>query len=144
VDTKLIAYCSINVIAPVDRVWRALVTPAAISEYMFGATVVSDWLEGSSIVWKGEWNGQPYQDNGVLLKVKPERTLQFTHFSPRSRLPELPENYHTVTIELAAEGSRTDVVLSQDNNPTPEARAHSEKNWNLMLAGLKRYVENQQ
>jgi uncharacterized protein YndB with AHSA1/START domain len=144
VDTQLIAYRSINVIAPVARVWDALVTPAAIREYMFGATVVTDWTEGSPILWEGEFNGRPYKDKGVLLQLKPERVLQFTHFSPLAGLPELPENYHTVTIELSSEGSRTGVTLSQDNNPTAEAREHAERNWDTMLVGLKRYVENEQ
>lgn len=141
-DTKIIAYCSINVIAPVARVWDALITPAAIREYMFGATVATDWTEGSPILWRGEFNGRPYKDKGVLLQVKPETILQYTHFSPMSGLPDLPENYHTVTIELSAEGSRTGVTLSQDNCPTVEAREHAEKNWDVMLAGLKRYVES--
>jgi uncharacterized protein YndB with AHSA1/START domain len=42
---------------PVANVWHALVTPETIKRYMFGATVVSDWKEGSPIVWKGEWQG---------------------------------------------------------------------------------------
>jgi hypothetical protein len=41
------------------------------------------------------------------------------------------ENYHTVTIDLAPDGARTHVTLSQDNNPTEDARQHSEKNWDL-------------
>jgi hypothetical protein len=53
----------------------------------------------------------------------------------------VPENYHTVTIELAADGNRTQVNLTQDHNETEEARAHSTKNWETMLAGLKRVVE---
>jgi hypothetical protein len=42
---------------------------------------------------------------------------------------------------LASEGSRTRVSLTQDNNPDEEARAHSAKNWEKMLSGLKQYVE---
>ena len=34
------------------------------------------------------------------------------------------------------------VALSQDNNPTDEARRHSEENWKMMLAGLKKAVDN--
>jgi hypothetical protein len=35
----------------------------------------------------------------------------------------------------------TDVSLTQDNNATDEERAHSEQNWLMMLAALKKYVE---
>jgi hypothetical protein len=39
--------------------------------------------------------------------------------------------------------SRTLVSLAQDNNPTKQAREHSENNWSMMLAGLKKFVERQ-
>lgn len=108
---------------------------------MFGANVVSDWKEGGQIVWKGEWQGKAYEDKGVILKIEPERVLQFSHLSPLSGLPDTPENYHTVTIELSGEGARTHVSLSQDNNPTEQVRGHSEKNWKMMLASLKKLLE---
>jgi hypothetical protein len=34
------------------------------------------------------------------------------------------------------------VTLTQDNNATEEAKAHSEENWKRMLEGLKHYVES--
>jgi len=117
------------------------VTPEAIKQYMFGANVISDWREGSPIVWKGEWQGKSYEDKGVILRIKPGRMIRYSHFSPLSGLPDKPENYHTVTIELSAEGNQTHVSLNQDNNPTEEARAHSEKNWRMMLSSLKKFLE---
>ncbi len=108
---------------------------------MFGTTVVSDWREGGAIVWKGEWQGKHYEDKGVILRVEPGRALKYSHFSPLSDLPDTPANYHTVTIELADEGDHTRVSLSQDNNPTEQAREHSAKNWEIMLAGLKTLLE---
>jgi hypothetical protein len=32
-------------------------------------------------------------------------------------------------------------VLTQDNNATEQARAHSEENWSMMLAALKKVLE---
>jgi uncharacterized protein YndB with AHSA1/START domain len=138
----LIATACVTVDAPVTKVWEALVNPDAIKQYMFGTNVATDWQEGSPITWKGEWQGKSYEDKGVLLKVEPERTLQYSHFSPLAGLPDKPENYHTVTIELSDNGGQTEVSLSQDNNPTEEAREHSEKNWEMMLAGLKEFLES--
>jgi uncharacterized protein YndB with AHSA1/START domain len=136
-----VAKASATINVPISKVWDALVNPDAIKRYMFGATVVSDWREGSSIVWEGEWQGRPYQDKGVILRLKPPRTLQYTHFSPLSGVPDKRENYHSVTIELSPEGNKTRIVLTQDNNPTEQAREHSEKNWNTMLATLKKFLE---
>jgi hypothetical protein len=46
-------------------------------------------------------------------------------------------------VELSPDGERTRVTLSQDNNPTEQAREHSEKNWGMMLAALKQFLERQ-
>lgn len=90
-----VAHATTTIHAPVARVWDALVNPALIKQYMFGTNVSSDWKEGSPIVWKGEWQGKSYEDKGVILRLQPERLLQYSHFSPLSGLPEMPENYHT-------------------------------------------------
>ena len=140
-EKTLIAKAAINIDAPGERVWEALVNPDAIQQYMFGTHVVSDWREGSPILWKGEWHGKPYEDKGVILKLKPGHILQYSHFSPLSGQPDKPENYHSVTIEITANGSRTQVSLAQDNNANEEERNHSQKNWEMMLASLKKYVE---
>jgi uncharacterized protein YndB with AHSA1/START domain len=140
-DKNLTARASLRINAPRQRVWQALVDPDAIHQYMFGTQVLSDWQEGSAIIWKGEWQGKPYEDKGTILQLKPEHTLQYSHFSPLSGVPDKPENYHTVTIELSASQNQTLVSLAQDHNSTEEERLHSEQNWEMMLAGLKKFVE---
>jgi uncharacterized protein YndB with AHSA1/START domain len=138
---NLTARTSITIHAPVARVWKALVNPDDIQHYMFGAHVVSDWREGSPVVWQGEWQGKPYEDKGQILQFKPERTLQYSHFSPLSGQPDIPENYHTVTIDLRPDGDQSIVSLAQDHNASEEEKAHSEKNWAIMLASLKQFLE---
>ncbi len=140
-DKNLIARASVTIDAPSERVWDALVNPETIKQYMFGTNVVSDWRQGSPIIWQGEWQGRAYEDKGVILQLKPGRTLQYSHFSPLSGLPDKPESYHTVTIELSDEGGQTRISLAQDNNPSEQAREHSEKNWQDMLSALKSRME---
>ena len=140
-DNNLIARASTNINAPVDIVWDALVNPDVIKQYMFGTNVVSEWKEGSPIVWKGEWQGKEYEDKGVILRLEPKRLIRYSHFSPLSGLPDTPENYHTVTVELSGEGAQTLISLSQDNNPSEQSREHSENNWGMMLEGLKKLLE---
>ena len=140
-QTDRIAEASVIVNTSREAVWNALTDPDAIKQYMFGTTVTTDWKEGSAIRWKGEWKGHPYEDKGTILAVVPFRRLVYTHFSPRSGQPDALHNYHTVTLALIPDGQRTEVTLTQDNNATDEAKAHSEENWVNMLMGLKRYVE---
>ena len=139
--SNLIAQASTTIAAPVAAVWEALTTPAQIKQYMFGTDVVSDWREGSPIVWRGEVKGRRYEDKGTILKLVPQHTLQYSHYSPLSGLPDEPQNYHTVTIEIFGQGTLTHVSLSQDGNASADERDHSAKNWAMMLQGLKGLVE---
>jgi uncharacterized protein YndB with AHSA1/START domain len=136
-----VARAETEIAAPPGRVWEALTDPDQIELYMFGSRVFTDWQPGSPIVWKGEYEGKPYEDKGEILEVVPERTLKMTHFSPMSGDEDVPENYHTLTYELEGHDGHTHVSLSQDNNSSPEAAEHSRKNWEKMLSGLKATVE---
>ena len=140
-DRKFVAEASIIINVPRDIVWNSLVNPKVIKQYMFGTDVVSEWEEGSSIIWKGEWEGKKYEDKGVIIKLRPKKLIQYSHFSPLLGRPDKPENYHTVKIELTDRGNATFVSLSQDNNSTEETKAHSEQNWKMMLEILKKLLE---
>jgi uncharacterized protein YndB with AHSA1/START domain len=140
-DKQFVARRTLAINAPVAKVWDALVNPRMIKQYMFGTNAISEWKEGSPIVFRGEWEGKRYEDKGMILRLEPERVLQYTHFSPLSGVPDTPENYHTVTVELSSQGTRTLLTLSQDNNASEQAREHSEKSWGIMLASLRDLLE---
>jgi uncharacterized protein YndB with AHSA1/START domain len=140
-NLKLVARQSVIIVAPLDAVWDALVNSAVIKKYMFGADVVSDWKEGSPIIFKGVWQGKPYEDKGRILKFIPGRLIQYSHYSPLSGQPDIPENYHTVTMEVSRLDTGTGLALSQDNNATQEEKEHSEENWGFMLQGIKKLLE---
>ena len=140
-DKDLIATARITVNTNVETVWRALVTPAIIKKYMFGTEVTSDFKDGSDIRWSGEWQGNRYEDKGKILSVKENQVLKYSHFSPLTGQPDLPENYHSVTISLKEGDGMTEVVLEQDNNKSEDAKVHSEKTWQQMLQSLKAVLE---
>lgn len=141
-ETDFIARARIQIDAPIENVWEALVDPDQIRAYMFGTEVTTDWVEGSPITWRGTWEGKDYADKGRVLAFEPPQKLSYSHFSPLTGEEDVPENYHDVTIELSQDESRTDVTLTQDNNRTAEGREHSQANWQNMLNGLKRHVES--
>lgn len=138
----LTAVASARLDAPAEVVWDALLNPEVLRQIMFGATVRSDWHEGHPITWKGVWQGRAYEDKGVILKLRPLRLLQYSSFSSLSGLPDRPEHYHTITMELREEGHHTLLSIKQDKNPTREARVHAEKNWESMLSSLKKLLES--
>ena len=59
-----VATVSARVHAPPSRVWEALTRPELIKQYLFGTDVVSDWMPGSPILYRGEWQGKPFEDTG--------------------------------------------------------------------------------
>ncbi|HSX09903.1 MAG TPA: SRPBCC domain-containing protein [Candidatus Saccharimonadales bacterium] len=136
-----IAQANITVNAQISKVWNALVNPDLIKQYMFGTTVISDWKEGSSIIWKGEWQGKPYEDKGNIVRIEPEKVLEVTHYSPLSGVADIPENYHRVKYELERKEDTTKIILTQDNNANEEEKERSEKNWQMFLEGLKKLLE---
>ncbi len=129
--------------APAAKVWEALTDPKKIKEYMFGATVETDWKKGSKITWSGEMKGKKYEDKGEILEIIPERKLAYTHFSPMSGQEDVPENYHTVSIALKGDDEQTEVTLTQDKNVNEESKKEAEGNWKAMLEGMKKVVGGQ-
>ena len=68
----------------------------------------------------------------MILRLVPQQII-----SPLSGLADTPENY----IALSEKGTQTFLSLPQDNNPTEKSWEHSEKNWTMMLEGLKKLLE---
>jgi uncharacterized protein YndB with AHSA1/START domain len=140
---NLSAEADVTIKGSLSQVWDALTNPDKIKQYMFGATVESDWKVGSPIAWKGEWKGKPFEDKGRILEIQQGNRLRYSHFRPLSGAPDRPESYHTVTIQLAGPDGAIHVDLSQDNNPSEKARDESRRNWSMMLDGLKKAVETE-
>ena len=141
-NPTLTAHATVTINAPPSTVWNALVNPEMIQQYLFGTEVVADWKVGNPIIWKGVWEGKPYEDKGRILEFVPEKRLVTTHWSPLSGTPDVPEHYHTVTYELAPEDGGTKLTLTQDNNATEEEKYHSEQNWKMVLGGIKKLLES--
>lgn len=124
------------------RVWEALTTPEIIKQYMFGAEAVSNWQPGSSLIYRGQWNGQPYEDKGTILEIEPRKLLKTTFYSALSGLEDKPENHNTITYELNSEATgRTSLTVTQDNNPTQAAADQTGKNWEMILSQIKQMLE---
>jgi uncharacterized protein YndB with AHSA1/START domain len=136
-----LATATATIAASADRVWTAMTDPDLVEQWMLGARVASEWRVGSRVTWSGEYEGRQYQDHGTILAAVPASVLRFTHFSPLSGRQDIPENYHTVTWTLEPDGGSTTVRLTQDNNDSEDAAAHSAKNWQSMLEGLRRVAE---
>ena len=140
---NLTGAAGIRIDVPVSRVWEALTTPAMIKEYFFGTTAISDFKEGSPLIFKGEWKGKHYEDKGTILKVVPQKLFRYTYWSSMSGIEDKPENYVIVTYELTERNNGTYLSVKQENIPDEKMRQHSEENWNTVLGELKEFLERE-
>lgn len=140
-EKKFVAKGTVSINAPVSQVWKALTDPKLVKQYFFGVDVITDWKQGSPIIYRGVWEGKPFEDKGNVLKIEPEKLLLTTHWSPLSGVPDTPENYHNVRYELAPQGRGTKLTITQDNNANEEEKNHSEQNWGAVLDSMKRLLE---
>jgi uncharacterized protein YndB with AHSA1/START domain len=138
---KHIAVAEIDIAAPQATVWHVLTDNALMGEVMFGSEIVTDWQVGNPIVYRGEWQGKPFEDKGEILEIDEPRRLRLTHFSPLGGDADVPENYHEVQYDIAERGDQTHVTLTQDNNSDAAAVEHARANWQTMLESLRTVSE---
>lgn len=139
----LVARVSLTINAPRAKVWDALVDPEKITQYILASDVVSAWREGSSIVWKSEFHGKPFEIKGTILRLEPQRLLEFDQSRPVFRATQVvrPSDYHRVTIELSDEGAQTHLSLIEQGSTTEREFAHAQGGWQLALGNMKALLE---
>jgi uncharacterized protein YndB with AHSA1/START domain len=132
---------SIAIAAPAKRVWEALTDPVQVKQYMFGSDVVTDWKKGSPLIYRGIWEGKPFEDKGTILEIDPPRLLRTNYFSPLSGKADVPENYAEVDYALSAEADGTRLTVTQSKIPDEAGKAQSESNWGMILDAIKKLIE---
>lgn len=146
---KLAVTNSILINAPIAKVWDTLTKPELTKKYMYGCETVSDWKVGSSLLWKGEYEGKEMIFvKGNVVEIKAPALLKYTVIDPNASYPDIPANYLNVTYKLAQEGSQTKFTVIQDGF---EGAAESEKRykdtynngegWNPIMVLLKKVAE---
>jgi uncharacterized protein YndB with AHSA1/START domain len=129
---------------PKEEVWKGLTDPDMVKQYFFGTNQESSWMEGSPIVWSGEWEGKTYQDKGTILEITPGEHLKYSYWSSMSGLEDKPENYQIVSYKLDEKDGITTMEITQENIKDQAAKEHSEGSWQAIFGGLKKMLEEKQ
>jgi len=148
--SKLEVKNTITINAPATKVWNALVNPEETRKYMFGCETVSDWKPGSSLLWRGSYEGKEMVFvKGNVVTIEPDKFLAYTVIDPNNpSIPDVPENYLTVTYSLAETNGKTTLTVTQGDYSTvaegekryKEAYNNGE-GWNPILIEIKKIVE---
>jgi uncharacterized protein YndB with AHSA1/START domain len=141
-NNHLTGRATVLIDAPAERVWEALTNPEIIKKYFFGTNTITDWKVGGPIRFTGEFQGTRYEDKGTILSFDPCSLIRYQYWSSMSGTEDKPENYLTITYNLRQEGNQTRLQISQENIRDEKAKEHSEENWRMVLANLKRVVED--
>ncbi|TDW96150.1 SRPBCC family protein [Dinghuibacter silviterrae] len=146
---SLIVRNNITIDAPAATVWDALTNPEQTAKYMFGCAALSDWTVGSPLVWKGNFNGvELIAVKGTVTGIRPGQFLAYTTIDPNSTIPDVPENYVTVTYTLTETNGQTLLEVTQGDfaGVTDGERRYKETynngdGWMPILVQIKQLVE---
>src|SRR4051812_42178342 len=112
---ELIVRNSITINADATKVWDVLTNPEQTKKYMFGCETVSDWKQGSSLLWQGNYEGKTMIFvKGYLLEIVPNRLLKYSVIDPNAMYAEIPENYLSVEYRLEKQNDATVLTVIQD------------------------------
>jgi uncharacterized protein YndB with AHSA1/START domain len=117
---------------------------------MFGCETISDWKEGSELLWQMMHEGKELiAVKGFIKSIEPGKSLVYTVFDPNSTLPDVPENYLTVTYKLKDLKGETLLTVTQgDYNKVAEGpRRYKEayndgQGWSPILVQIKDLLES--
>ncbi len=140
VTTNKIEY-STTVNASLEKVWDGLTNPTMVKQYFFGTQLKTDWQVGSPISFAGEWEGQAYEDKGVILEYEPNKKLAYSYLSSWSGKDDVPENYLWVCYSLEPLERGTKLTIQQSNYTRDNAE-DSKSNWKAIIDGLKKIIES--
>jgi len=116
-----VVMASIDIAAPSEAVWRALVDREE-GRIWRGADFETDWQPGSPISITAQIGSKRYRDKGTVLQVNRPSLLVY-EFLPRvSGLPDVPESYSRITLQLAPHMAGTTLGIAHTVPPSPVRR----------------------
>lgn len=150
-DKSLFITNTILVKAPAEKVWDVLTNPEQTKKYMFGCETVSDWKKGSTLLWKMIHEGKEFIPvKGEITDILPGSFLAYTTFDPHSDMPDIPENYLTVTYRLEGKHGETELIVTQgdyskvaDGERRYKESYNDGEGWNPLLVQIKEIAEQE-
>lgn len=139
--------------ATASEIWNLLTNPEQTKKYMFGCETVSDWKPGSSLLWKGMWEGKEMVFvKGHIINIDPGKTLVYSTIDPNnSEIPDIPENYLIVTYSLTENNGETVLTVTQgdyskvaDGERRYQEAFNGGEGWNPVLKEIKQLAEGSQ
>ena len=134
---------TVEINAPVDRVWEVLTTPALIKLYLHGTHCETDWQVGSPISFSGEYEGFKYADHGIIKVNDPLKRIAYTYWTGFTGLEDKPENYCLVTYSFNDLGNgKTEFTWTQEGYVDEAAVEKNKEGMTAFLDHIKEVAES--
>jgi len=141
-NKKLKTQKSIEIDAGIEKLWSILTESKYTKEYMFNCSVESDWNKGSSITWKGNYQGYEAFQKGSILDIEQNSKIKYSTFDPNFGLEDIPENHIHVTYELTEKNGKIQLTITNETFDGNEERMnHINQGWEMVIGKLKELAE---
>ena len=132
----------IQIKAPVERIFSALTTSTEIIKYFPLTSVESKWTLNGEVIYRGETNGMPFTDLGIIREISYPTSYVYSYWSDNHGTEQKPENYITICYSLEVLADTTLVKMEQRNIQSTELYdVMNNQVWDFLLNSLKDYVE---
>jgi len=133
---------SIEIEATKEKLWDVLTNPTYIAEYLYGTHTETDWNIGSEITFRGNYQGNKYEDKGIVMAHVPNQLLAYDYWSQFSGLEDIPENYCEVSYHIDEHKDGHILFTWQQIGFKDEsAKAHNEAGIPAILTKIKELAE---
>lgn len=147
---ELIVHNTIRIHASPERVWQVLTHGEETRKYMYGCTAISDWRPGSTLLWKGVFDGvETVAVSGRVVDIEQGKFLSYTAFDPNAGLEDIPANHTTVTYNLAGDEGYTVLTVTQgDYAKVPDGKRKYDEavmagGWGPILEEIRKIAEKE-
>jgi uncharacterized protein YndB with AHSA1/START domain/DNA-binding transcriptional ArsR family regulator len=121
-----------------ERLWAAITDPATRAKYHFGASIDSDWTEGSPYRLGHPAAGRPLIEGENLVVDPPRRLVQTMHALWDPAAEQAGTSRVTWEIEPVGDSCRLTVIHDQLAQDAPSELYGG---WPMILSGLKTWLE---
>lgn len=132
----------IQIAAPIEAVFSSLTNSEKIPQYFPLKSVESDWHVGSEVLYKGEINGSPFTDFGVIEKLSYPTSYSYRYWSDNHGTERTDENHLSISYSLEKSTEGTLLKVKQSNIKSAELyELMNDQVWDFLLESLKEYIE---
>lgn len=139
----LVVTRSVMLNATPERVWEALTHPGMTRQYFYNCDVESDWKAGSTLRWRGNYQGRPLDVEGTVMEIVPGRYIKYSGFDRLTEGDIARRGDVYITHEIIPQGDKTKLLTTLEHFEGDETRAEmAAEQWDFeIMPRLRQLVE---